>query len=346
MKYKISIIVPVYNVAKHIDKCLNTLLNQTMEEIEIITVNDKSSDNSLEILEKYKEKFGDKIKVVDLKQNLKQGGARNAGIEIASGDYIGFVDPDDYVELHMFEKLYKTAISENADIVTCDYYEVQKNGDRIIYKSNNLPEGEITKEKLKKILLRKYGWELWQQLYKREIFTNNNIKFSENLYVTDLEIGALLIMFANKIAKVREALYYYVKHDNATTSFKIDDKKVFDLITVSEKRLTHFKIRNLYYDFHEELDYIYFWHVGIVSTFRCVVNFSKPQKYKIEEIKYMLENQVPNIRKNNYYKNSNSVVKLYYSLLFNNSTLLVFLLRLVKYIPTGLSEYIKKIFRK
>ncbi|PGR03077.1 glycosyltransferase [Priestia megaterium] len=344
MKYKVSIILPVYNVEKFLDKCLKTLINQTLKEIEIIAVNDCSTDKSLEILQKYHEMYGDRFQVIDSEINLKQGGARNLGISKATGEYIGFVDPDDYIALDMFEKMYNAANQNDADVVSCDYFEVV--GLKKTYVSNDLPEGILNKENKKKVLQRKYGWELWQQLYKRNLFIDNKIEFSENLYVTDLEIGALVLLYANKICKVKEPLYYYIKHDAATTTFKLNDKKVYDLITVSDKRIEHFKKRNLYKDYKEEIDYIYFWHVCIVSVPRCVINFSKPQYEKMEELKMKLQINVPDIKNNPYYRNSNSFSKIIFTLLFKNKYILVQFLKSGNMFSQGTRNKIKKFLKK
>ena len=121
---KVSIIVPVYNVEKYIEKCLNSLVNQTLEDIEIILVNDGSTDKSQTIIEQYQKKYPDVIKAY----STKNGGAakaRNYALEHVTGEYIGFVDSDDYISEEMYEKLYNQAKKENADIVCCNYYRVK-----------------------------------------------------------------------------------------------------------------------------------------------------------------------------------------------------------------------------
>lgn len=121
---KVSIVVPVYNVEKYLKKCLDSLVRQTLEEIEIILVNDASPDKSDIIMEQFRERYPDKIKCIYLKENLSQGGARNQGIKIATGEYITFVDSDDYVDVTMCEQLYKKAEETGSDIVICDAYRV------------------------------------------------------------------------------------------------------------------------------------------------------------------------------------------------------------------------------
>ena len=119
MKIKVSVIVPVYNVEKFIDKCLNSLVNQTLKEIEIIVVNDGSPDNSQKIIDEYVKKYPDKIKSF-IKENGGQGSARNMGMEKAVGEYISFVDSDDWLDLDTLEKMYFLAKKDKSDIVICD----------------------------------------------------------------------------------------------------------------------------------------------------------------------------------------------------------------------------------
>ena len=111
---KVSVIVPVYNTEEYLEKCLNSLINQTLKEIEIICVNDGSTDNSGKILKQYAKRYP-QVKVIE-QQNLKQGAARNNGVKTATGEYIGYVDSDDWVDLDYFEKLYNTAKKYDSDI--------------------------------------------------------------------------------------------------------------------------------------------------------------------------------------------------------------------------------------
>ena len=124
-KYKVSVIVPVYGVEKYISKCLNSLVNQTLNDIEIIVVNDGTKDNSQKIIDEYVKKYPDKVKSF-IKENGGQGSARNYGLKQATGEYIGYVDSDDYVELDMYEKLYNKAINDNLDIAICGNYNVSE----------------------------------------------------------------------------------------------------------------------------------------------------------------------------------------------------------------------------
>ena len=120
---KLSIIVPVYNMAADgkLEYCLESLINQTIEDYEIIAVNDASTDNSLEILKAYEAKYPDKFKVVTYTVNKRQGGAKNEGLKVAKGEWIGFIDSDDWISSDYYEKLINKALETGADVVGCDY---------------------------------------------------------------------------------------------------------------------------------------------------------------------------------------------------------------------------------
>ena len=115
---KVSVIMPIYNVDKYLDRSIDSLLRQTLEDIEIILIDDGSTDHSKEIIKKYQQLYPDKI-IARFIKNSGAAHARNIGLELAQGEYIGFVDSDDYLDRTMFEKLYQLAKSDQADITTC-----------------------------------------------------------------------------------------------------------------------------------------------------------------------------------------------------------------------------------
>ena len=117
---KVSVIVPVYNQEKRLHRCMDSLVNQTLDSIELIVINDGSTDKSLKVLNEYKEKYPKKIKLIT-RENKGISITRNEGLSIAKGKYVGFVDSDDYVELDMYEKLYNKVEQEKCDIVICNY---------------------------------------------------------------------------------------------------------------------------------------------------------------------------------------------------------------------------------
>ena len=188
---KISVIVPVYNVEEYLDKCLDSLVNQTLKDIEIIVVNDGSPDNSQKIIDKYVKKYKN-VKAYT-KKNGGLSDARNYGLTKAKGEYIAFIDSDDYTDITMLEKMYQKAKNKKLDIVVCDCYKVYPNNENQEILISNLKYSE---DNVKNYLLAPPM--AWNRLYKKEIF--DNIKFVKGIYYEDLECTPKLVKYTNKIA--------------------------------------------------------------------------------------------------------------------------------------------------
>ena len=188
----ISIIIPAYNAEPYIDKCLNTILNQTFKgNFEIIIVNDGSKDDTLKILNKYAKKYK-KIKIIDQK-NAGQAVARNNALKVALGKYIMFVDVDDYIDETMLDKMYSVAIKENADIVYCDYYEHYKDDDRIVHNY-------ITEDEIKNAILANYA--PWGKLYNLDFFKKSKLEFMKGKLFEDIAIVPVLAALSKKSIRV------------------------------------------------------------------------------------------------------------------------------------------------
>ena len=136
-KYKVSVVVPCYKVEEYLRRCLDSLVNQTLKNIEIICINDGSPDNSLEILKEYQEKYKESFKVID-KKNEGVWKARFSGIDVAQGEYLAIVDSDDYVDLDYLNKLYSSAKKNKSDIVVCGFYRMDDKTRTFIFKRNEL----------------------------------------------------------------------------------------------------------------------------------------------------------------------------------------------------------------
>lgn len=231
----ISIIVPVYNTSKYLEKCLYSLMNQTIKNIEIIVVNDGSTDNSLEIINKIA-KEDERIKVY----NKKNGGlssARNYGIEKSTGKYIGFVDSDDYVREDMYEILKKNLEDNSADMSICRWYLVENEIKRECnFKTENIV---LNSEDAINVLLSHSSFDNFvvTKLYKRELF--DDIRFDEGKLLEDLLIMYKLINKSRLISLCSEPLYYYVQRNNSITNNlnKELDEKCFDAFVVRKNNL-------------------------------------------------------------------------------------------------------------
>ena len=189
-----SIVIPVFNVEKYIGKCLDSLISQTLHNIEIICVNDCSTDKSLDILRDYEAK-DNRIVVIDLPRNIKQGGARNAGIKKARAPFLGFVDSDDWVSLDMYENLYTLAVTHDAEMVCGDYFQYYSEQDirlRINCKPEwfSLPEHERNKRFIEG------ECRIWTNIIKKEVFIRNKIEFPEELFYEDNAIVTALYLLS------------------------------------------------------------------------------------------------------------------------------------------------------
>lgn len=216
---KLSLIVPVYNVEKYLPKCLESLTNQTLKDIEIICVNDGSMDNSLAILKEFASKDS-RIRIID---NQHQGVAktRNTGIEQSTGEYIGFVDSDDYIDIDFFEKLYNSATKSNSDIAIASILK-HKNFFNIYNAKYTKEETAITiQDKIKLCEDKKhFFFYAWNKIYHSGFIKENNIKFSEGQIYEDVMFAIKALYYSNKIISVYGTKYHYIEHENSLTKYK------------------------------------------------------------------------------------------------------------------------------
>lgn len=274
---KISVIVPVYNTGKYLKKCLDSLVNQTLEDIEIIVVNDGSSDNSIDIIKSYGKKYKNKIIFLD-KENGGQGSARNLGIKVAKGEYIGFVDSDDFVDLKMYEKMYEVATNNKSEIVICnliDYYEKNNNENIVnLNLENNVSNTEGIIKSVPSVV---------NKIYKKELLKRTNIIFNESIWYEDLSYSLIVISQAKKISFINEPFYYYF-HRNVSTMHNENIKKNLDVIKAYDELINYYKNNNIYKKYKEELDYILLKEV-YMSTINRVIRTNNKRSEKLKIIK-------------------------------------------------------------
>jgi glycosyltransferase involved in cell wall biosynthesis len=210
--YKVSVCVPVYNMEAYLEDCIESLVNQTLKDIELIFVNDESSDRSLAILERYAKMYKN-IKIISQK-NTGLGGARNSALAIAQGEFVGFVDADDFVDECMYENLYEAAWTAKADLVICDLRFYPDDNTK---KSKWFTEfkGEVTAEFLNK------NTQPWNKIVSNDLIKKINFRFFEKngdgLYI-------ILMLHANKILTIPNVLYNYrVGHASMSTNYKLEN---------------------------------------------------------------------------------------------------------------------------
>lgn len=220
----VSVIMPVFNASNFIHRSLQSVLSQTLRNIEIICVNDGSTDDSLEILKQYSEK-DKRVKVID-KNNEGYGKALNIGIDIASGEYIGILEPDDAANIHMFEDLYAIALDNDADVVKSNYYECEEKTHNLkMYESlKRLPYNKvITAEDNMNIFYVRPS--VWSAIYRRNFLISNSLRFDETPGASYQDTGFAFKVWccAQRIVLTRNAYIYYTV-DNTASSVKSSGK--------------------------------------------------------------------------------------------------------------------------
>lgn len=297
---KVSVIVPVYNVEKYLIKSLDSLVNQTLEDIEIIVVNDGSTDNSKKIIEVYKEKYQDKIKYLE-KPNGGLSDARNFGIPHATGEYIAFLDSDDYVELDTYEKMYNKAKEENADMVECDFIWEYPNKTKIdtgiIYKN-------------KKEMLTYARVVAWNKLIKRDLLEKYKIEFPKGLRYEDVEFFYKMVPYYNKVSFVKEPLIHYIQRESSIS--KVQNERTKEIFEVLDNVIEYYKNKNLYNEYKDELEYTYTRLLLCSSLFRMVkIKDKKVKKELLNTTWTNLRKKFPNWKKNKILKENKSIKNLY-----------------------------------
>ena len=241
MRIKVSVIVPVYNVQDYLSECIESIINQTLKEIEIILVNDGSTDNSLEIC-KYYSKKDNRIYVID-KKNGGQSSARNRGLNIAKGEYILFVDSDDYIINTACEILYTNAIKNELDIIHGTTINSNENISTDNFKVDDIITGtQYIINSMKKL---NYDIVPWLNLIKKEYLIKNNIKFIEGYVYEDQEYS-LKLFTKNKcrFAKIKFPFYFYRTNREGSTTNSIDVKKGTDLVYIINKMIEYIECKN------------------------------------------------------------------------------------------------------
>ena len=211
-KISVSVIVPAFNEEKCLKRCLDSLVNQTLETIEIVIVDDGSYDRTAEICDMYKDNYPEKIKVIH-KYNEGLGPARNTGILKAKGDYIGFIDADDWADSNMYKEMYDKAIKNNSDIVICDIKMIDINGNEKICQSMISSDENIDIEKY--LMSGIYPQIAWNKIYKKEIWKNYKFK---KIYFEDLDIILSVVSYCHNISYIQKAFNYYCRRENSISN--------------------------------------------------------------------------------------------------------------------------------
>lgn len=300
---KLSVIVPVYNMVAggKLENCLNSLVNQDVEDMEIIAVDDKSTDDSLQMLYRYSEQYGDRFVTVASPENRRQGGAKNLGLARATGEWIGFIDSDDWIAGDMFSRLLKKAEETGADIVGCDYLlteEIGKETGKVIEINTADQTGMLGEEQYKALLLNPGSMVV--KIYKRAIFVGNHIRFPEKMFYEDNAIGVLPLMYAKRFERVPEAMYYYYQNPNSTVH-TVSIERCEDRVKAMQIYGDECRKRGFYDKYSQEIDYKIF-ELGYRNTlFSYLQAVKRPSFQFVKRMRSFLLEQVPDFEKNPYF---------------------------------------------
>lgn len=289
---KLSVIVPCYNTAKYVPKCLDSIIENKIDDMEIIVVNDGSTDNTLDILKEYKKKYSKLIKVID-QVNSGLSMARNAGLKVASGEYISFIDSDDYIEKNMYKELLKKA-NDNFDIVICSVNMVYPTYIKEI--DSGLNEDITDKEKIKSVM-NKWFTVVWNKIYKRELL--KDLYFKKGVWFEDVEFLYRLLPRIKSIGVINGYYYNYIQRPNSITYTY--NNKLYHFIENFDGILEYYKQNNLYDEYKDELEYGYVRY--LYGTFIKRLAKTKNKKefkkgYKI--VRKKVKTNFPNYQKNKY----------------------------------------------
>ncbi len=306
LKPKISVIIPIYNVEKYVEECLNSIVNQTLKDIEIICINDGSTDNSLQIVEKYAKK--DKRFVIFSQENQGQGIARNKGLELANGEYILFVDSDDWIKLNSCEVIYNYFKETNAEVIQFNYTEYKEfSGEQ---KHINLAERISKKHQIDLNKAQYYSYKnvkkncmveldlmVWTRAYSRNFIENSGAFFAPTKIGEDSVFANIVLLNAHRIYYLNQYLYLYRRRDGSSTySFNKKDFDVFKNIAYLEKYL---KERNFYNEIKEEFSH---YKLREITAHYKLIHNEKIDEYKKIAKNYLTENEYNQFLINTYNK--------------------------------------------
>ena len=293
---RFSVIVPIYNVEEFLERCIDSILQQTFDDYELLLVNDGSPDNSAYICRKYLN--NDKVKYFE-KENGGLGDARNYGIKRACGEYLVFVDSDDYIENNLLESV-NNAINEFAcDIVIFDYALVNMQDELIYVEKQKLEPNKIINFKTNKELLLLEP-AAWNKVYKRELFVENQFEYPANVWYEDLRTTAKVLSVAERIVYIDKAFYRYFQRPGSIMNNDKIQRNIEIIDAVEDLR--SFFDKHFPKQFISEIEFLAILKVlidtaGRVMSVRC-------DKHIADQLYFYVKNNFPDFRRNKYLKDS------------------------------------------
>lgn len=300
---KLSIIVPVYNMAaeKKLEYCLDSLVGQTVTDYEIIAVDDCSTDASWEILQDYEKRFPEKFRAVHLATNRHQGGAKNVGLKMAQGEWIGFIDSDDWITPDMYERLIGKAEEAGADLAGCDYCLTSEHSMKVgqVVRNNKKSQtGILDDEKRRSLILD--GGSLVVKIFRRSMILERGLWFPEDIFYEDNALGNSYLILAKHFVYLEEPLYYYYQHESSTVH-TISEKRCEDRCEAGRLMLEEARRHDYLDRYRPELEYSFalLFYVNTLFTYMAGV---KRTKYRfVKRLGEEMRCTFPDFQENRYY---------------------------------------------
>lgn len=304
-KPDVSIIVAVYNAEDYIGRCLDSLIAQTYKNIEIICVNDASTDHSQQIIDSYILK-DDRIHSIVHPQNMNAGGAMNDGIKAAQGEYVCIVDNDDWLASNAVEELYKASDNCRFDIITCDW--ITYSNDNIKKYNKNLTDSLETEENVIFSLIN--GCRILGALIRKHIFIENSLFFPEKVFYEDNAIATCILCYANKVYPVHKPYYFYFLSENSVTR-SVSKRKIVDRIYTTDLFLSNMYSRGFVNEKNKKyVEYRYLMYS--YRTIELIVLLDKYEKGKNKLVKKVgdkIKKYLPNELMENYHPEKLNILK-------------------------------------
>lgn len=294
---KVSIIVPAYNIELYIGKCIDSLVSQTLKDIEIIIVNDGAKDRTDDVIRKKLEKYNDDRILYFTKENGGLSDTRNFGISKASGEYIAFVDGDDYIEPEMFELMYKKTEEYPYDVVACDVNCKYPNRDLLIKSGISESKRDLSVEDKKEIIHTAYV-VAWNKIYRKELFTEDKL-FVKNVWFEDVLFFYKLVPFIQSIGIVEKSLYNYIQRTNSITYTYSD--KLYDINKNLKTLVNYYEEQGLTDEYKDILEFVYVRYmygtfVKRLAKSKDKTRFNTGVDFAIKDVKEMF----PDYKKNRF----------------------------------------------
>lgn len=278
---KVSLIIPVYNVENYLEKCLSSVEQQTYSQAEVIIINDGSRDNSYKIIDDFVARNENFIcyKI----ENSGLGGARNFGLSKATGDYVVFLDSDDYIAKDCLEKFVDAAEKNSSDIVVCNSCDVAEDGTVISYSKNNIENITTSLHETPQILLNRPC--AWGKMYRKSLF--EDLSYVAREWYEDLRLTPKLFLKAHKITYIEDSLFFYVQRAGSIMN-NANAHRNLEIIAAMDDLISYFKKNDAYEEFKQELNFLAIFHIAIAGITRVLLCNTPDRKAVVKKMEEYL----------------------------------------------------------